>query len=183
MNAERASIRHLLASLAYRTQKALRGADEHFPEFHAGNGVRTPKEIVRHMTSVLGYARTFFIGGVYQPEALPGFAAEIDRFHVIIGDLSAHLAVGTPIREISLTQLLQGPICDAMTHAGQLSMLRRLAGSPVPPENFLFAEISPENVGSDQPLPAAPDSVWLGKLLQYGWRLSRFLTGKRRSRS
>ena len=53
------------------------------------------------------------------------------------------------------------PACIVLTHAGQLAMLRRLAGSPVPPENFVFAAISPTNVGTDQPLPVSPDKDWL----------------------
>ena len=57
-------------------------------------------------------------------------------------------------------QLLQGPFSDAMTHAGQLAILRRLAGSPVPSENFIFAAISPENLGPNQPLPVHPDEDW-----------------------
>ena len=43
--------------------------------------------------------------------------------------------------------VLQGPFADAMTHAGQLAMLRRLAGSPIPPENFIVADISPDTWG------------------------------------
>ena len=69
-------LRHFLAALAYRTQKALRGAPPTFGEFHAGHDVRTPAELVLHMTSVLGYARTYFVGGRYRPEPLPTLAAE-----------------------------------------------------------------------------------------------------------
>jgi hypothetical protein len=57
--------------------------------------------------------------------------------------------------------LLQGPFSGAMTHAGQLALLGRLAGSPVPPENFVFADIQGANFGPDQPLPARPDKIWL----------------------
>jgi len=60
--------------------------------------------------------------------------------------------------------MLQGPFSDAMTHAGQLAMMRRLAGSPVAPENFIFAKITPENLSSDQPHPASPDKEWPEKL-------------------
>jgi hypothetical protein len=56
--------------------------------------------------------------------------------------------------------LLQDPFSDAMTHAGQLALRQRLSGSPVPPENFVFAEISATNLGPDQPLPASPDKDW-----------------------
>jgi hypothetical protein len=174
MDKQRETIRHVLAVLAYRTQKAIRDSDEDFPYFQAGNGTRTPIELVRHMSSVLGYARTFFIGGIYRADPLISFSEEIKRFHSLLADLSAHLAAGTQIKEISLIQLLQGPISDAMTHAGQLAMLRRLAGSPVASENFIFAEISAERLGSIQPLPAAPNSVLLGKIIHLAWKLSRW---------
>jgi len=57
-------------------------------------------------------------------------------------------------------RIVQGPFSDAMTHAGQLAMLRRLAGAPVAPENFILAEISPDRLGPDQAEPASPDAVW-----------------------
>jgi hypothetical protein len=156
---KRAMLRHFLAALAYRTQKALRGAPASFPSFRAAPRVRTPHELVRHMSGVLGYARTFFIGGAWRPGALE-FPAEISRFHEILEDLRHHLTDGTPLRGVTAEQLLQGPFADAMTHAGQLALLRRLAGSPVAPEDFIFAAISSDNVGPDQPPPAQPDPEW-----------------------
>jgi hypothetical protein len=157
MDDKRHMLRHFLAALAYRTQKALRGAPESFAEFHAGSDVRTPKELVRHMTSVLGYARTFFIGGAYRPEPLPTMNEEIARFHDMLAELREHLESGTPLIELTEEQLLQGQFSDAMTHAGQLAMLRRLCGDPVRSENFIRAAISPENLTPDQPDPVAPD--------------------------
>jgi len=172
-------LRHFLAALAYRTQKALRGAPPEFADFSAGAGTRTPRELVRHMASVLGYARTFFIGGVFQPEPLDGLDAEIERFHGIVADLGGHLARATPLRGLTHDQLLQGPFADAMTHAGQIAMLRRLAGSPVESENFLFAEISADRLGPAQALPAAPDPAWMGTVVQWAWRLARWQAHRR----
>lgn len=160
MNDKRAMLRHFLAALAYRTQKALRGAPESFGAFQAGNQVRTPAELVRHMTSVLGYARTFFEGGRYWPQPLPDLAAEVTRFHEMLEDLARHLASGAELKGATEERLLQGPFADAMTHAGQIAMLRRLFGSPVPPENFVVAAVDPANLGPDQPEPASPDAVW-----------------------
>ena len=157
MDDKRHMLRHFLASLAYRTQKAVRGAPEGFADFQAGNDVRTPKELLQHMTSVLGYARTFFIGGEYRPEPLPTLQDEIERFHEMLADLRKHLEAGTPLVELTEERLLQGQFSDAMTHAGQLAMLRRLYGEPVRSENFIHANISPENLTSDQPDPIAPD--------------------------
>ena len=159
MDPKRSVVQHFLAALAYRTQKALRGAPESFPDFRAIDNVRTPHELLWHMTGVLGYARTFFIGGVWQPERV-SFADEVRRFHELLKDLDQHLGAGTALREISVEQLLQGPLSDAMTHAGQLAMLRRFAGSPVPSENFVFADVTAKNLGPEQPLPAAPDLDW-----------------------
>ncbi|HEY7685866.1 MAG TPA: hypothetical protein VH833_07145 [Gemmatimonadales bacterium] len=160
MSATRRLLRHFLAALAYRTQKALRDAPVSFGSFQAGQQVRTPTELVRHMTSVLGYARTFFVGGRYRAEPLPDLAAEVGRFHEMLGHLSEHLAADTPLKGTTEERLLQGPFADAMTHVGQLAVLRRLSGSPVPPENFVVAEIDPTNLGPSQPLPASPDQVW-----------------------
>lgn len=147
MDDKYALLRHFLATLAYRTQKALRNAPPDFAAFEAGGGVRHPTELVRHMTSVLGYARTYLIGGQYRAEALPTLADEVERFHDMLHDLARHLEQGTPLRGLTPERLLQGPLADAMTHAGQLTLLRRLAGSPVPPENFMMADVDARRLG------------------------------------
>jgi hypothetical protein len=54
-----------------------------------------------------------------------------------------------------------------MTHAGQLAMLRRLAGTPVPPENFIAADITPERLGQNQAMPGSPDREW--PEAPFGW--------------
>jgi hypothetical protein len=58
MDRDRQLLRHVLAAIAYRTQKALRGAPEHYANFSAGNRVRTPTQLVRHMAGLMGYVRT-----------------------------------------------------------------------------------------------------------------------------
>ena len=178
---KRALLRHFLAALAYRTQKALRGAPVGFADFEAGAGARTPRELVRHMTGVLGYARTFFVGGVFRAEPLATFDDEIERFHSVVADIAGHLAAGTPLSELTPEQLLQGPFADAMTHAGQIAMLRRLAGSPVASENFIFADVSAERLGADQPRPVAPTPRWMGRLVHLAWRASSRASRRRRA--
>ena len=108
---------------------------------------------------VLGYARAHLRGDSWRARRLPTFDEEVERLHEILDDLSAQLATadladGLPDR------LLQGPLSDAMSHAGQLAMLRRLAGSPVPPENFIVARIDANNVGPHQPEPESEDKEW-----------------------
>lgn len=159
---ERALLRHFLAAIAYRTQKALRDAPAHYPDFSAGHDTRTPVEVLRHMTSVLGYSRTMFLGGSYpfKPEPLATFADEIQRFHDMVGSVGDLLSAGTPLLEGSHQQLLQGPFSDVMTHIGQLAFLRRLADAPVAPENFIYAQIDANRLGPDQAEPARPDEHW-----------------------
>ena len=160
MDAQHSLLKHFLATIAYRTQKALRNAPDTFANFRAGTAVRTPHELIWHMTGVIGYARTFFQPGKWQPEAMPTFAEEIHRFHELLGDLGRLLESETPHPNISAEQLLQGPLADTLTHAGQLAMLRRLSGSPVPPENFIHATVQASNLSENQPQPAAPDPGW-----------------------
>lgn len=178
----RALLRHFLAALAYRTQKAIRDAPPAFGDFSAGQGTRTPAELVRHMASVLGYARTFFVGGVYRAEPLESLDAEAERFHGVVADLAQLIGHARPLRELTPEQLLQGPFSDAMTHAGQLAFLRRLCGAPVPSENFLFAEVSVERLDQAQALPAAPTPAWMGRLVGLAWRLARWQAARGRRR-
>lgn len=162
MDRDRELLRHFLAAIAYRTQKALRDAPPHFPEFSAGHQVRTPVQILRHMTSLMGYVRTFFVGDTYpvKPGPLPTFKDEMGRFHEMIQAVGTLLDTGRPLRDISTEQLLQGPFADVMTHVGQLALLRRLADAPVAPENFIYADIQSDRLGPEQPLPARPDAQW-----------------------
>jgi len=157
MDDKRRLLRHFLATLAYRTQKTLRGAPTSFCSFRAAPGVRTPHELVHHIDSLMGYARTFFIGGQYREDLLPTFWEEVQRMHLTIEDVALHIKLGTPFEGITPERMLQGPFADAMTHVGQIALLRRLADSPVPSENFIYADVSIDNLGPDQPLPVRPD--------------------------
>ncbi len=160
MTASRRLLQHFLAALAYRTQKALQSAPPEFFTFSAGSFARTPHELLRHMTSVIGYARTQLRGGTFSPVLLPTMHQEIERFHATLAQLRDDFADSSLTAQITDEQFLQGPLSDAMTHAGQLAMLRRLAGTPVAPENFIFAEVNASNVSPKQAEPRAPDPGW-----------------------
>lgn len=160
MTEARRLLQHFLAALAYRTQKALRDAPPGYPDFRAEENSRTPHELVWHMTSLMGYARTMLHGGTHEPPWLPAFADEVARFHSLLQLLLHDFADPRLTAQITDEQFLQGPLADAMTHVGQLALLRRLAGKPVPSEDFIYAEIDSDNVTAEQPAPAAPDREW-----------------------
>jgi hypothetical protein len=111
-------LRHFLAAIAYRAQKALRDAPDAYADFHAGMNVRTPHRLVWHITSVLGYARTLFLGGTWRPPLLPTFREEVARLHEVIEDLGRLIENGAE-PSIRPEQLLQGPLSDAMTHVAR----------------------------------------------------------------
>ena len=149
-------LRHFLASIAYHASKAVRDAPPNYPELAVGMGVRTPKHILHHVTGVLCYAHSFYERYETTRFDHKPWGAEVEHFYETLRRLDASMAESKP-REVTEMQLLQGPLSDAMAHVGQLLMLRRLAGSPVPSENFVFADIRVGAVGPEQPDPVAPD--------------------------
>jgi hypothetical protein len=160
VDGKRQILRHYLASLAYRTQKALRGAPPGFGDYRAQPGVRTPHEILYHIIGVLAAVRWRFVQDEWRPTKAETFEAEVRRFHDILQEIGGHLAAGTPLHGTTPEVILQGPLSDAMTHVGQLAMLRRFYGSPVPPEDFMHAAIDADNLGMSQPAPVRPDEEW-----------------------
>jgi hypothetical protein len=156
MSTNSEALRHFLASIAYHASKAIRDAPENYPELDIGMGVRTPRHILHHITGVLSYADRFYknYDTTYFP--MKPWREEVEHFYTTLASLNESMRTKTP-REVTELQILQGPFSDAMAHIGQLLMLRRLAGAPVPSENFIYADIRAGAVSSDQPDPVAPD--------------------------
>lgn len=154
-------LRHFLAALAYRFRKAVAGAPEGFGTFDAGHGVRPPRDLVHHMNGVLGYAREMLRGadeGVRYRHPQFDLAGEIEALHAMLAELDVLLR--DPERGLDperIERTLQGPLADAMTHVGQLALLRRVAGEPIPGENFYRADVRAGRVGAEQAPPVAPD--------------------------
>lgn len=140
MEETRAHIRHLLATIAYRTAKCLRDAPPGFADFAAGSGVRTPAEIVRHMTGTMHFSGGLLLGlPRREAEPLP-WEQEVARLEAVLHELDDAVCQASAWHHDPLSAV-QGPLSDALTHAGQLALLRRLAGAPIPGENFARAEI------------------------------------------
>jgi hypothetical protein len=148
---ERALLRHAIATLAYRGGKALRGAPESFSSFQVGTPPKTPGQILAHIGDLLDWAITLCDGKQVWNNCQPRtWAEDTHRFHETLGRLDARIASGADLAE-SAAGLFQGPIADALTHVGQINMLRRLAGVPIRGENYHRAAITAGHVGADQP--------------------------------
>lgn len=140
MEETRLLLRHLLATIAYRTGRCLSAAPAGFADFALGNGARTPAELIRHMTGLMHFAHGLLVGKP-RPELSPlAWDGEVDRLQTALRDLDAAVAA-TPTWQGNPLPALQGPLADALTHIGQLAMLRRLAGSPIQGGNYARAEI------------------------------------------
>ena len=149
-------LRHFLASIAYHATKAIKNAPDDYPELDIGKGVRTPRHILHHITGVLSYAHSFYESYETTYFEHKPWEEEVAHFYETLSNLDSSMKERRP-REVTEEQLLQGPLSDSMAHVGQLLMLRRMADSPVPSENFIHADIRKGAVGPEQPEPVAPD--------------------------
>jgi hypothetical protein len=146
-------LRHTVATLAYRAGKALRDAPPSFAQFAVSPGSRTPAQILAHMGDLLDWALSMAKGAQkWQNFPVQAWEADCDRFFAALNMLDEYLAGDSPLGT-SAERLFQGPIADALTHAGQIAMLRRIAGAPVRGENYARAEILRGRVGTEQTKP------------------------------
>ena len=146
-------LRHTIATLAYRGGKAVRGAPASFAEFRASETARTPGQILAHVGDLLDWALSVAEGSErwYNSAPLP-WEQEIERFFSALEKFDRYLSSGGPLH-VSPEKLFQGPVADALTHVGQINLLRRLAGIPVRGENYFVAAITTGRVGADQAAP------------------------------
>lgn len=150
---DRELLRHTVATLAYRGAKALRGAPASFAEFRVGDSTRTPAQILAHLADLLDWALSK-ANGAEKWRNSPSLTWEegSERFFVALAAFDARLASAEALA-CAPEELFQGPIADALTHVGQICMLRRLAGSPVRGENYAKASITRGRLGPSQPVP------------------------------
>lgn len=149
MDEKREILRHIVATVAYRAARAVEGATEEYGVF-AGAG-RQPVQILAHMGDLFDWALSMAEGSPrWQNSAPLAWNEEVKRFFATLSAFEAFL-VSDKVVQAPAERLIQGPLADALTHVGQLSMLRRLAGCPTRGENFYVAEVKAGNVGLEQP--------------------------------
>ena len=150
MKADRALLRHTVATVAYRGAKVLRGAPADFGTSRLALGTRTPAEILAHIADLFAWASQLAEGRQVWNAARPdNWEAESQRCFRELERFDAILASEAPLG-CEPERLFQGPIADALTHIGQLALLRRRANAPVRGENYYTAEIRAGRVGPDQ---------------------------------
>ena len=143
-------LRHTVATLAYRAEKVLREVPEGFAGARSSPATRTPLEVVSHLGDLMEWAESMTRGeSSWKPVAAASWDAAVARFFRGLAALDAALAAETS-EKCSAEVIFQGPVADALTHVGQIAMMRGMAGSAVRPESYARAEIRVGRVGPEQ---------------------------------
>ena len=146
-------LRHVVATIAYRGGKVLRDAPPGFGSTSAGPGSRSAEEILAHVGDLFDWALHLADGSHVWAEAPDRtWSRGAERFFEGLARLDRRLADERALG-FDAEKLFQGPLADALSHIGQLALLRRLAGAPVRGENYFKASIRSGVVGADQPSP------------------------------
>ena len=146
-------LRHALATIAYRGGKTLRDAGPDFAGFRISERSRSPVEILAHIGDLMEWASSIARGKEEWTKLEPmNWDQEVERFFASLQAFDAYLASAEPLSCAPL-QLFQAPVADALTHVGQLAMLRSLAGNPIRGENYFVADIAAGRVGAEQAAP------------------------------
>ena len=149
------SLRHTIATLAYRAGKTLRRAPADFSEFRPGDGSRSAGEILAHMCDLFDWVLSQARGEEkWRNSKAQSWSEDTDRFFAALSAFDEYLASGDKLHA-SPEKMFQGAIADALTHTGQIAMLRRLAGSRVRAENYSVANIEVGRTGPDQNKPVS----------------------------
>jgi hypothetical protein len=143
-------LRHTLATLAYRLEKVTRDSPPGFGDHRSGAGSRSALEILGHIGDLLEWGERMAAGEYrWETGAALAWDAERERVFTALARFDERLRGGPPGHPVE--QIFQGPIADALTHVGQLALLRRLAGAPIRPESYARANIAAGRVGLEQP--------------------------------
>src|SRR5271169_3117928 len=150
---KRVLLRHTLATLAYRGGKAVRNAPDRFAEFQAGEGVRTPGQILAHVGDLFDWGLSIAMGQQKWQDSKPlPWELEVERIFTALTKFDDFLASKEPV-QFPFEKLFQGPVADALTHVGQIAILRRIARAPLKGENYYVADIEAGRVGDYQAKP------------------------------
>jgi hypothetical protein len=153
MTDSRAFLRHILATIAYRGGKAIRNAGPDFADYRPAETSRTPAKVLAHVGDLMDWGLAMSEGRREWHDSTPlAWEKECERFFIAVKKFDDYLASEKPL-QVSAEKLFQSALADALTHIGQIAMLRRMAGVPIRGENYYVAEITVGRVGADQAAP------------------------------
>lgn len=153
MDDKRTMLRHTVATVAYRGGKAVRGVPATFASYSPDGSARTPAKILAHIGDLFDWALTQAKGAEAWNDSTPlEWEREVERFFASVKRFDDYLASDGPLAA-PVEKIFQGAVADALTHVGQIAMLRRLAGEKMKGENYSRADIVAGRVGAQQTAP------------------------------
>lgn len=136
-----ALFRHLIATLGHRFAIAAKDAPAGFADYVGCPGARTPGQLLAHINVLLEFSTNVVKGSSERPaEASLVWDQAVKRCFVLLEAFDQAVA-GSTASAFPIEKLLQGPLADCLTHVGQLTMLRRMASSPVRAESYFRVRI------------------------------------------
>lgn len=143
-------LRHTLATVGYRGEKAVRNAPADFADFKASESTRTPAQILAHIGDLFDWALSIAKGKTVWNESVPqSWVEECARFFEAVKKFDDYLASDAEIAKPA-EKIFQGAVADSLTHIGQINLLRRMFDSPIKGESYYRAEIEIGRVGENQ---------------------------------
>ena len=154
MDEKREFLRHAVATLGYRSRKVLTDPPSGFSSCRACESGRSAGEILAHVCDLFDWGLALADGRHVWRDTKPrAWDEDVTRFYTVLATFDARLAAAAPLGHPA-ERLFQGPVADALTHIGQMAMLRRIAGTPIRGENYFAADIAAGRVGPGQAAPA-----------------------------
>ena len=145
-------LRHLIATIAFRASRALWNTPDGFEDTRLADGGMTARELILHMSNVMAFALATVTGTERVRHEAIDWPREVERFYSLLAQVDKSLEAGTSMDAGMDLRLVQGPLADALTHVGQLHAMRRKAGGPVPPTNYIKADVQSGRIAlKDQP--------------------------------
>lgn len=136
------TLRQLLSCIAHRFAVILKDLPEDFAAFDAGNDVRPPNEILRHMAAVVKWARSVYVDEEFDSRRVDqSWSQNVDLLYANLQEFDQALVESPPPDDQTILRLIYGPLADVITHIGQLAMLRRMAGAPIVGANYFRTEM------------------------------------------
>ena len=146
LDVKRELLRHMVATVAYRGGIAVVDAPNDFAVFRISQSVRSAGEILAHIGDLLEGSIHLLKGELVYLTSKPlPWAEEVSRFFSAARRLDAYLESSATLA-CPVEKLIQGPVGDALTHVGQIVMLRRVFGLPVRAASYFEAEIIPGKI-------------------------------------
>ena len=148
-------LRHALATLAYRAAKVIRDTPNNFSGFRLAEGSRSAGEILAHMCDLMDWMLSQMRGKErWRNSKRRSWEEDSARFFAALTSCDKYLRSGDALH-VTPERAFQGAVAHALTHTGQIAMMRRPAGARVRGKNYSRAKITVGRTGPDQHKPVS----------------------------